>query len=331
MGKNQINSDEILDIKKQSLEGLFAENELDKKLAEYKQAQVDKITFRILLKPLLISFIALVFSFFLDISYVPFLGNITIDFAKALFPSWQPINQQIEPLSFWWMPIITYFIFVGFAFKAYYELKHEANYSSSSGIIDRITGSAMSVIDGISTALPLLGAAILLISIKLGPEIFLGISVPFEIKALIVLALGVLFEPVMDKLGVEFQHIVNRSREIKDRYYSEIQILETNTILAKIEEQLSKINNPVSNMLKPGELESYQKVFENLLTLSKETYKYTAASQSVLEKMSGFGSIQPEHVESVKSLTKLITEAANSLKDEKTISALKSLENIIKK
>ena len=331
MSKNEINSSEIFDIKKQSLEGLFAENELDQKLSEYKRAQIEKITFRILIKPLLISFVALIISFFLDLSYVPLLGNITIDFAKALFPAWQPINQQIEPLSFWWIPILTYLIFVGFAFKAYYELKHEANYLSSSEIIDRITGSAMSVIDGIATALPLIGAAILLISIKLGPEIFLGLSVPFEIKALIVLALGVLFEPVMDKLGVEFQHIVNRSREIKDRYYSEIQILETNTILAKIEEQLSKINNPVSNTLKPAELENYQKIFENLLALSKETYKYTAASQGILEKMNGFGSIQPEHIENVKSLTKLMIEAAQSMKDDKTIAALKSLENIIKK
>jgi len=33
--------------------------------------------------------------------------------------------------------------------------------------------------------------------------------VPFEVKALIILAIGKLFEPVLDQLGLEFQNIVD--------------------------------------------------------------------------------------------------------------------------
>ncbi len=104
----------------------------------------------------------------------------------------------------------------------------------ASETIDRIISSYTSVTDSISTALPLIGAAILLISIKLGEEIFLGLSVPFEVKALIVLALGKLFEPVLDQLGVEFQNIVNHVRDIKERYFSRIQIENSKNLLKTI-------------------------------------------------------------------------------------------------
>ena len=62
--------------------------------------------------------------------------------------------------------------------------------------------------------------SILLISIKLGEEVFLGLSVPFEVKALIVLAIGKLFEPVLDQLGMEFQAVVNHVSDIRDKYFS---------------------------------------------------------------------------------------------------------------
>jgi hypothetical protein len=39
-----------------------------------------------------------------------------------------------------------------------------------------------------------------------------------------VLALGKLFEPVMDQLGVEFQSVVNHVSDIRDKYFSRIQV-----------------------------------------------------------------------------------------------------------
>ncbi len=130
--------------------------------------------------------------------------------------------------------IAVYSIFILLAFLAYNKLKLEIIRTPASGTIDRIINSYTSVIDSLATALPLIGAAILLISIKLGEEIFLGLSVPFEVKALIVLALGKLFEPVMDQLGVEFQSVVNHVSDIRDKYFSRIQVENSKNILKQL-------------------------------------------------------------------------------------------------
>ena len=95
----------------------------------------------------------------------------------------------------------------------------EIKRNPASETIDRVISSYTSIIDSISTALPLLGAALLLISIKFGEEVFLGLSVPFEIKAFIILALGKLFEPVLDQLGVEFQNIATHVSDLKRKIF----------------------------------------------------------------------------------------------------------------
>ncbi|MCK7518812.1 MAG: hypothetical protein MZV64_14340 [Ignavibacteriales bacterium] len=71
-----------------------ANNELELELEEYTRSAVRKIQFTVIIKPAVISFIALFISFFLDLSSVPILGNITIDIAKSLFPTWQPVQES---------------------------------------------------------------------------------------------------------------------------------------------------------------------------------------------------------------------------------------------
>jgi hypothetical protein len=211
-----------------------ANNELEVELEEYTRSAIRKIQFTVILKPAIISFVALIISFFLDLSKVPILGNITIDIAKSLFPTWKPVEENVIPYSFWWLPVITYAFFIFMAFLAYSKLKLEIIRTPASATIDRVINSYTSIIDSISTALPLIGAAILLISIKLGEEVFLGLSVPFEVKALIVLALGKLFEPVLDQLGVEFQNVVNHVVDIREKYFSRIQVENSKNILKQL-------------------------------------------------------------------------------------------------
>ncbi len=81
-----------------------ANNELELELEEYTRSAVRNIKFTVILKPAVISLVALFISFYLDLSEVPLLGNITIDLAKSLFPSWQPATGDIEPFRFWWLP-----------------------------------------------------------------------------------------------------------------------------------------------------------------------------------------------------------------------------------
>jgi hypothetical protein len=309
-------------------------NEIEEQISRYKKEKSGKIQFNIILKPLLISLTALAASFFIDLAYVPVLGNIAIDFGRSLFPGWQPINQSITPLNFWWIPLLAYIIFVIFAYKAFNDLKAEVSRpgaGTSSEIIDRISASAISVVDGISTALPIIGAAILLISIKLGPEIFLGLSVPFEIKALIVLALGKLFEPVFDKLGIEFQHIINRAAEIKENYLTQVQVRNTNKLLRQIESQSAGLASFSTPSFNTADLDRYNAAMETSANLARQTTEYLKASYHLMEKINSLPQINQQQLAGLNQLTANIMRAAESLKDEKTIMALKSLENIIEK
>ncbi len=115
----------------------------------------------------------MIISFFIDVASVPILGEVTFDLARSLFPGWQPPVDAFEPYSFWWLPVAVYALFIFISFLAYNRLKLEIIRTPASETIDRIIEASTSVIDSISTALPLIGAAILLVSIKLGEEIFL--------------------------------------------------------------------------------------------------------------------------------------------------------------
>ncbi len=297
---------------------------LEEELESYCQSAVDKIKFTIIIKPALISFAALLISFFLDLSYVPLLGNISVKLATELFPAWKPSETVIAPYSFWWMPVLVYVFFLFLSFLAYSKLKMEIVRTPASETIDRIITSYTTVVDSISTALPLIGAAILLISIKLGEEVFLGLSVPFEVKALIVLAIGKLFEPVLDLLSVEFQNVVNHVKDIKDRYFSRLQIENSRNILKQISG--TEFKSPEITL---KDLERYRILLENTGRLSETILNNFNQINSVLEKINGSQNISTQKIDELKSLAESIAKASNSLGDEKTLLGLKHLENIV--
>lgn len=307
---------------------MYANNGLEDELDSYKEQAIRQIQFAVIIKPAIISFIALVLSFFLDLSYVPILGNVSIELGKALFPTWQPAQEVVRPFSFWWMPIVVYGLFTFLAYLAYNKLKLEVLRSPVSETIDRIITSYESVIDSISTALPLIGAAILLISIKLGEEIFLGLSVPFEIKALIVLALGKLFEPVLDQLGVEFQNVVTHVQDMKEKYFSRIQIENSKNLIKQLTGPGSG-GRGVEFSVK--DLETYKMLLEQTSHLSETLVTNFSSVHQILEKINNIQGISAEKIEHLKSLANSIQQASMVLGDEKTVTGLKHLEAIVVK
>ena len=62
---------------------------LEEELDSYTRAAVTRIRFDTIIKPAIISLIALIISFFIDVAKVPFLGEVTFDLARSLFPGWQ--------------------------------------------------------------------------------------------------------------------------------------------------------------------------------------------------------------------------------------------------
>jgi hypothetical protein len=276
----------------------------------------------------MISFIALLVSFFIDVSAVPFFGNVTFDLARSLFPGWEPPTAAFEPYTFWWLPVITYALFLFISFISYSKLKIEIIRTPATETIDRLIQAATSVIDSIATALPLIGAAILLVSIRLGEEVFLGISIPFEIKALIVLAIGKLFEPVLDQLGVEFQNVVNHVKDIREKYFSRIQIENSKAMLKQMSPQAM---GSAKNQMSVQEMEQYKNFVEHTAKLSGVMLKNFASIQALLDKLNNIQSISSEKMREVSSLAETITKASNSLTEEKTLTALKYLEAIVVK
>jgi methyl-accepting chemotaxis protein len=308
---------------------IYSKDGLEEELERYTETALNNVHFSLIIKPAIISLVALVFSFFLDLSNVPLLGDVTVRIAQSLFPAWNPGERAIAPYSFWWLPLVIYALFVFLSYLAYNKLKLEIIRTPASETIDRIISSYTSVIDSISTALPLIGAAILLISIKLGEEVFLGLSVPFEVKALIVLALGKLFEPVLDQLGVEFQNIVNHVRDIKERYFSRIQIENSKNLLKQLGSGSGATPRGAEITLK--DLENYKSVLEKTLQLSELIQDNFHVIGTILEKINTTQNISEEKIQQLKELANSIKQASNSIGDEKTLAGLKHLETIVTK
>jgi hypothetical protein len=304
-----------------------ADDGLEEELDSYTRSAVSRIRFDTLVKSAVISFIALIISFFIDVASVPFLGDVTFDLARSLFPGWQPPVDTFEPYSFWWLPIAVYGLFVFIAFLAYNRLKLEIIRTPATETIDRVIESSMSVIDSISTALPLIGAAILLVSIKLGEEVFLGLSVPFEIKALIILAIGKLFQPVLDQLGVDFQNVVNHVKDIRDKYFSRIQIESSKSLIKQFNQ--SGIGGGTAVSLQDAE--KYKAIVNESARLSEIIHKNFTAVSAMMEKVNSVQQISSDKIQQLNTLANSITQASSSLSDEKTLVGLKHLEAIVKK
>lgn len=319
----------IKDVTKNFLNPDVTNNELERELEEYTKSAIRNIDFSIIIKPAIISFVALFISFFLDLSEVPILGNITIDIAQALFPAWKPAQETISPYSFWWLPVVTYAFFVFMSYLAYSKLKLEITRTPASATIDRVISSYTSIIDSISTALPLIGAAILLISIKLGEEIFLGLSVPFEVKALIVLALGKLFEPVLDQLGVEFQTVVNHVSDIRDKYFSRIQIENSKNLLKQLDQSNSGFGNGTELSL--ADVEKFKLLVEQSAKLSEIMNRNFTSISALADKINQIEGVSSQKITELSALANALNQASHSLGDEKTLSGLKYLEAIVVK
>jgi hypothetical protein len=307
----------------------FRKNDLEEEIEDTVLSYLIKIKFSLIIKPGIISFAALIISFFMDVSSVPILGNISTGIAKYLFPTWQPAAATFQPFPFWWLPLLSYLLFISLALMAYNKLKQEVLRNPASETIDRVIDSYSSVIDSISTALPLLGAALLLISIRLGEEIFLGLSVPFEIKALIVLAIGKLFEPVLDQLSVEFQIIVSHIHDMKERYFSDLQTENTKEILEKIRDNNTPFDAISKEQLR--NMENFKKLISEILNISLVVRENYVTIFNLIEKISSIPLINKENINELKSLASSISQASESLSNENAVTGLKYLESIVRK
>jgi methyl-accepting chemotaxis protein len=185
--------------------------------------------------------IAVILSYFVDVSSVPFLGQVARNFATWLFPNSKLFDQGITPVNLWWLPFLVFGVFMLCSELSYRKLMREVSTKGvSQEIIERITARYASIVDSVGTALPLLGAAILLISIKEGSVMFLGFSVPFEIKAITILAIAKLFEIVFDSQGLKFAELREDLNDLEKEYFSERDDIHQRAILQQLHDGFSR-------------------------------------------------------------------------------------------
>ncbi|MGH2575723.1 MAG: hypothetical protein ACRDFC_08515 [Ignavibacteria bacterium] len=255
--------------------------------------------------------IALVVSIFIDVSNVPFLGNVAENFAKWLFPTSTLFEQKVEPITLWWMPFLVFGIFVLCAELSYRKLLNEVSTKGiSQEIIERITNRYSTIVDGIGTALPLLGAAILLISIKEGAGMFLGFSVPFEIKAIVVLAIAKLFEVVFDTQGLRFAEIREEISVLEKEYFSEREDVHQRAILQQLHDAFSRRTDiaPSEKFTKEDAAEIYN-TLKKTVDLSDNISKNIVTMRNAISEMSKTNIHDSEVLRELQNTSHALTNA----------------------
>jgi len=307
---------------------IFSEDYLTNKISEIKENKLSQIAPIIILKPALFSLVVLFGSLFIDLSSVPILGNVTMEIAGYLYPSWQPATQIVEPMQFWWLPLLSYAFFMAIAVKEYRGLFAHVKVTTPRENIDRIISSSISLIDGYATALPLIGAAFLLVSVKLGPEIFLGLAVPFEIKALVVLAIAKLFEPVLDYIGVKFQKVINAASDFQEQYYQKMQLKQFDNLIKIVSD--SSLTETKRDF-QTENIKIYREELEKIKTISFETYQNFNALNKLTQQIKTNLNGNEEHLGLLNNLSQNIDSMAANLSHEGVSQSLNSLELIINK
>lgn len=296
--------------------------ELSNIKAEIIKKNIDKInseSFQTIFKAGLPSFLLVILSFFIGISDLPIVGNIFNSIASYISPGQTFTTSDIQPVSLWWFPFVIYLIFVVCAMRANAAIKREvelngASEASITRILDRYSG----IVDGIGTALPLLGAAILLISIEKGPAIFLGFAVPFEIKSIIILAIAKLFDSVFDALALKYQEVQEEIKNAERVYYYQKQATLQKSILERMgfgSSNSVEIKSSVSD-------DHLRKIYDTM----KSTEQMTRSIKDLMYEIGNLKLPDERILKELENTAKTIRDAVAGLQDS---TVLKSLDNLV--
>lgn len=304
-------------IQKHNVELSNIKTEIIKKNIE----KINSESFKTLFKSALPSFLLLLISFFIGVADIPFVGNIFNSISKFISPDQPLASTEINPVSLWWYPFLTYLIFIVCAFRANASIKREiqlngASEASITRIIDRYSG----IVDGIGTALPLLGAAILLISIEKGPAIFLGFAVPFEIKSIIILAIAKLFDSVFDALALRYQEVQEEIKNAEKVYYYQKQSALQKGILEKIITQTSYPSGPIEIRSSITE-DQLRKIHDTMIS----SEKLGISIKNLISEINNLRLPDERILRELEHTSKIISETVSSLKDN---NVLRNLDNL---
>ncbi len=309
----------------------------DKELTQIREHLIEKNITRIksegskaILSAAIPSFILLILAFFIDVANVPFLGKVAVNFANSLFPGTQLLNSGVEPYQFWWLPILAYVIFILVAILCNIALRKEITEKGlTEGSLSRLIDKYSGTVDAVATALPLLGAAFLLVSIKEGPTIFLGFSVPFEIKSILILAIGKLFESVFDAMAVKYNEIQDEIKQVQTEYYYEKEASMQQAILTELTRGRTPEVPQVAFKgfdMKKEDVEQIYKVMEITNKISETFAKNMATLDAILKDLGNSKLTDEKVLNQLQSTASYLNETIKGIKDT---NALKGLDNLV--
>ena len=259
--------------------------------------------------------IAVILSYFIDVSSVPFIGEVAKNFSLWLFPNSKLFVMERPPVNLWWMPFLVFGIFLLCSELSYRKLMREVSTKGvSQEIIERITNRYASIVDGLGTALPLLGAAILLISIKEGPVVFLGFSVPFEIKAITILAIAKLFEIVFDTQGLKFAELREELNDLEKEYFSERDDIHQRAILQQLHDGFSRrdATTAVSEKFSREEAAEIQNSLKRASEFSESISKNVVIMKNAIVEMSKTNVHDSELLRELQNTSQSLTTALSA-------------------
>lgn len=209
--------------------------------------------------------------FLLLLSFIAIFASILI--RPIAISNWDTMSYFLSYI----LPFVVYFVFLSMAALAKGELENKdfKNEDEITRIIDKYEG----IVDGIGTALPLVGAGLILYFIsQIEPghkfaktpdpnqQRFLNIGAPFEVKSIFFLAAAKLFEPIFDNLAREFQKKGNGKAKAETPINEFLNDENLTHKLDKIQETSKSINETL-NTLKD---EKVEKGLDNLVKLSEK-------------------------------------------------------------
>jgi hypothetical protein len=293
-------------------EGFSEIVEIRKYLVEKNLNRISKAGTKDVLQSLIPSIIVLFISLFIDVAHVPVLGNV----AQNMFSKFFKIQMnEVVAFQFWWLPFAAFALFMVFAWLSNLSLKKQITLKGpSEEIITRTVDNYSGLVDSIATAMPLLGAAILLLSTQLGKDVFLGFSVPFEIKSIVILAIGKLFGTVFETQGLQYQAITEEVNNVEEEYqfYNEYQL--QNRLLESIKSTNEQLLMGItgSGGFKSMSKEEAQMIFEHIkLTkqLNEEHIKNLTAFKNTVAE---FGQIKLFDAAFVNQMNDVINNINNT-------------------
>ena len=317
-GKQFLDKAQNIEAKIKNLKEGFSEIvEIRKYIVEKNLKLISKAGSKDVFKALIPSIIVLILSLYIDVANVPILGDI----AQKMFSSVFKLDMiEVQPVQFWWLPFAAFGLFMIFAWMSNASLKKQITLKGpSEEIITRTVDNYSGLVDSIATAMPLLGAAILLLSTQLGKDVFLGFSVPFEIKSIVILAIGKLFGTVFETQGLQYQAITEEVKDVEEEYayYSQYQLQNRllETIKSSNEYLLQSLTGAGS--ISKFTAEEAHKIYDYIKLTKQLNEEHSKNLESFRKTVTDFGQIKlfdPQTLSQMKEVIEGINNTAEVVK-----------------